>query len=128
MASPTPGKTQLGLEPNVGGLLCYAPCCIGLVFSLVAIIVEKSNRFVRFHAFQSLLLHAIAFVLFIGLAVVAIAMSAMSGALGLLMLPVRLLIGFGFLALLIFLMVKAYGNESVELPVIGEMARNWSNQ
>ena len=56
-------KTNLGLEPNIAGLLCYVPCCIGLIFSVVAAIVEKQSRFVRFHAFQSLLLHGVAIVL-----------------------------------------------------------------
>ena len=60
-------QTNLGLAPNVAGLLCYVPCCIGFVFSVVAAIVEKQSRFVRFHAFQSLLLHAAAFVLGVGL-------------------------------------------------------------
>ena len=59
MATSTPGgaQTNLGLAPNVAGLLCYVPCCVGLVFGIVAAIVEKQSRFVRFHAFQSLLLH-----------------------------------------------------------------------
>ena len=57
MSSPTPGQTNLGVAPNVGGLLCYVPCCIGLIFSIVVAIVEKQSRFVRFHAFQSLLFH-----------------------------------------------------------------------
>ena len=54
------GQTNLGVAPNVGGLLCYVPCCIGLIFSVVAAIVEKQSRFLRFHAFQSLLFHAAA--------------------------------------------------------------------
>ena len=66
MASPTPGQTNLGVAPNVGGLLCYVPCCIGFIFSIVVAIVEKQSRFVRFHAFQSLLLHAAVLVIGIG--------------------------------------------------------------
>ena len=59
MATSTPGgsgQTNLGVAPNIAGLLCYVPCCVGLVFAIVAAIVEKQSRFVRFHAFQSLLL------------------------------------------------------------------------
>src|SRR5262249_13155334 len=41
MASSTPGQSNLGMAPNVGGLLCYVPCCIGLIFSVVVAIVEK---------------------------------------------------------------------------------------
>ena len=46
-SGPT-GSTNLGVAPNVAGLLCYAPCCIGLIFSIVAVSVVKLNRFLRF--------------------------------------------------------------------------------
>jgi uncharacterized membrane protein len=128
MATPTPGgaKTNLGLEPNIAGLLCYVPCCIGLVFSVVAAIVEKQSRLVRFHAFQSLLLHAVAIVLAIGVNVVQVGLGvAGMGAVGLLLSVVGMVIGVGFLGLTIFMMIKANGGEEFELPVIGPMARQW---
>jgi uncharacterized membrane protein len=124
MASPTPGQTNLGVSPNVGGLLCYVPCCIGLIFSVVAAIVEKQSKFVRFHAFQSLLLHAATVVISIGLVILQIILAVIHmGILGTLL---RLLVGVGFLGLTIFLMVKANGGEEFELPVIGEMAKKWA--
>jgi uncharacterized membrane protein len=128
MATSTPGgaKTNLGLEPNIAGLLCYVPCCIGLVFSVVAAIVEKQSRFVRFHAFQSLLLHAVAIVLGIGLNVfqVALGLAGMSWV-GLLVSLIALVVGVAFLGAAIFLMIKANAGEEPELPVIGPMARGW---
>src|SRR5262249_46383319 len=54
MASSTPGPTNLGMDPKVASLLCYVPCCIGFIFAVVAAVVEKTNRTVRFNAFQSL--------------------------------------------------------------------------
>jgi len=48
------------------------------------------------------------------------------GILNLLLLPVRLLLGLAFLAVLIVLMIKANGGEEFELPVIGEMAKKWA--
>jgi uncharacterized membrane protein len=128
MATSTPGgaKTNLGLEPNIAGLLCYVPCCVGLVFSVVAAIVEKQSRFVRFHAFQSLLLHAIAIVLGIGLNVMQVVLGFTGlGAVGLLLSLVGMVVGVGFLGVTIFLMIKANGGEEFELPVIGPMARQW---
>jgi uncharacterized membrane protein len=128
MATSTPGgaKTNLGLEPNVAGLLCYVPCCIGLVFSVVAAIVEKQSRFVRFHAFQSLLVHAVAIVLGIGINVVQIVLGmAGLGAVGLLLSLVGMVVGVAFLGLTIFLMIKANAGEELELPVVGPMARQW---
>jgi len=127
MSSPTPGQTNLGLAPNVGGLLCYVPCCIGLIFAIVVAIVEKQSRFLRFHAFQSLLLHAAAFAVGIAFMFVSLGLSMLHlGIASLLLLPVRLLIGFGFLAACIFLMIKANGGEETELPVIGPMAKGWA--
>jgi uncharacterized membrane protein len=127
MSSPTPGQTNLGVAPNVGGLLCYVPCCIGLIFSVVAAIVEKQSRFLRFHAFQSLLFHGAAIVLAVGLQVLQIVLAMVNlGALGLLISLLHLLIAVGLLGISIFLMIKANGNEEFELPVIGEMARKWA--
>ena len=129
MATPTPGgaKTNLGLEPNVAGLLCYVPCCVGLVFSAVAAIVEKQSRFVRFHAFQSLLVHAVAIVLGIGLNVLQVALGLVGlGAVGLLLSLVGMVVGVAFLALTILMMIKANAGEELELPVVGPMARQWA--
>jgi uncharacterized membrane protein len=128
MATSTPGgaKTNLGLEPNIAGLLCYVPCCVGLVFSVVAAIVEKQSRFVRFHAFQSLLVHAAAIVLGIGINVLQVVLGMTGlGAVGLLLSLVGMVVGVAFLGLTIFLMIKANAGEELELPVIGPMARQW---
>jgi len=126
MSSPTPGQTNLGVAPNVGGLLCYVPCCIGLIFSIVAVIVEKQSRFVRFHAFQSLLLHAAVFVIGFGFTALGIVLSFMHlGIASLLLLPVRLVFGLGLFGLCIYLMIQANNGQETELPVIGPMARGW---
>jgi len=81
---------------------------------------------VRFHAFQSLLVHAVAIVLGIGLNVVqAVLGVAGFGAIGLLLSFVGILIGLGFLGLTIFLLIKANSGEEFELPTLGRMARQW---
>jgi uncharacterized membrane protein len=125
MASPTPGQTNLGLAPNVGGLLCYAPCCIGLVFSIVAAIVEKQSRFLRFHAFQSLLFHGAMVVLWVAIWIFIAILGFIAGALAFIAQMFTILIAAAVFAAQIFLMVKAYGNEEFELPTIGPMARQW---
>lgn len=128
MGTATPGgaKTNLGLEPNIAGLLCYVPCCIGLVFSVVAAIVEKQSRFVRFHAFQSLLVHAAAIVLGLGLNIAQVALGMVGLSFVALALSlVGLVVGVGFLALTVLLMIKANSGEEFELPVAGPMARQW---
>src|SRR5260370_243183 len=69
------GKTSLGLESNVAAMLCYIGnlvCCLGVVLSIVVLITEKENRFVKFHAVQSLFV-----------AIAGIAMAILVGLLGL---------------------------------------------
>jgi uncharacterized membrane protein len=134
MAAPPPlppsgprstGSTNLGVAPNVGGLLCYAPCCIGLIFSIVAVIVEKQSRFLRFHAFQGLFFHAALIVVVIAVQVGLTLISFVSAGLAFIGSMLWLLVALGILALEILLMVKAYNNEEYELPTIGQLARKY---
>lgn len=118
-------ETKLGMAPNVAGLLCNTPCCIGFVFSIVAAVVEKENRFVRFHAFQSLLLHGVGFVCSIAIQIASVVAGMVMGALGALVGLLSLVFGVAFLAAQVFLMIKANNNEEFKLPVIGDMAANW---
>jgi len=120
-------QTNLGVAPNVGGTLCYAPCCIGFIFSIVAVVVEKQSKFVRFHAFQSLLFHGVALILGFGMQAASILAATLVGALGGLIGLLGIPIGLALLGLNIFLMVKAYGNEEGEIPVVGPMAKQWAS-
>ena len=121
----TDNQTKLGVAPNVAGLLCNVPCCIGFIFSIVAVVVEKENKFVKFHAFQSLLLHGAAFVCGFALQVLSIVVSMVMGALGGLIGLLGLPLGLALLGAQIFMMVKANANEEFKLPVIGDLATQW---
>ena len=48
-----------GLSSNVAGALCYL---LGLVTGIVFLMIEKEDRFVRFHAMQSIVLSVAVFV------------------------------------------------------------------
>ncbi len=127
MASSSPGgPTNLGMPPNVGGLLCYAPCCLGLIFSAVVAIVEKQSKFLRFHAFQSLLLHGAAIALWVAFVIARAVATMIAGPLAVLVWGVQLLVSVALLGLVIFMMVKAYNNEQFELPMVGELAKQWA--
>src|SRR6185503_15600286 len=133
MATPVPpppsgssGSTNLGMAPNVGALLCYVPCCIGLIFSVVVAIVEKQSRFLRFHAFQSLLLHGAAIALGLVLSLLATVLGQISSFFALIFFPVQLAVGVATLGLAIFMMIKAYNGEEWEIPQLGALARSWA--
>jgi uncharacterized membrane protein len=120
-ASPRPAL--FGLASNVASMLAYAPCCIGLVFSIVVAALEKQNRSVRFDAFQSLLVHGAAFALYLVLWLLGWVLAQVAAVLGFLTTMVLGIIGLAQLALMVLLMIKAYGGEEIELPVIGPLAR-----
>ncbi len=47
-----PIKTSSGMTQNLAGMLCYLA---GWITGLIFFLIEKENRFVRFHAMQSLI-------------------------------------------------------------------------
>jgi len=123
------GKSALGLDANVAAMLAYIPVClVGLIFSIIIIATDKTNKLARFHAFQSLLLMAITVVIYFVLGLIiggaAVANSGMMATLGTLL---YLVVFLGLLAAVIFCMVKAYQNQIFKLPVIGDLADKWSN-
>lgn len=127
MATSSPGgQTNIGMAPNLGGLLCYAPCCVGLILSIVVAIVEKQSRFLRFHAFQSLLVHGAALGLWIAFFIVQAVAAMVAGVLAMLVWVVELVVIVALLGLMIFMMVKAYNNEKQPLPFIGPLAEKWA--
>ena len=101
-------KTSSGMDQNVAGLLCYVA---GWITGLIFFLIEKENRFVRFHAMQSI-------ITFGGLMVLSIALG-MIPFINVVLLPI---LGILQLILWIVLMVKAYQGQLFKLPVIGDMA------
>ena len=129
------GKSALGLDGNLAAALGYP---IGIL-ALISLIMEKENRFVRFHAMQALLLFAAAIVVMIALWVIGailvvagIAASAATnsgafgGLVGMLLGLVWLVFSIAMIAAIIMGAVKAYGGVEYKLPVIGNMAENWT--
>jgi len=131
------GKTALGLDINIGVLICYFGnlACglpLGLIYSILVIVQDKTNKVARFHAFQALFLMAAGLVigipfyiiLFVGFFVdTAIGLPLMTGIIGLLFL--------GFIIAMIYFVImaaiKGFNNEIYKIPVIGNFADNYSN-
>jgi uncharacterized membrane protein len=129
MQNMSGGKTALGLDANVGAMLTYLPLCgISLIYSIIVLVTEKTNKTVRFHAFQSLLLTAIYVVAIIAVAIVGgvLVAATQSGILGSLVFLLYGAVILGFIVLMVMGCIKAYQNGSYKLPVIGDMAEKWS--
>lgn len=128
MENPS-GKSALGLDPNVAAGLAYIPIClVGIIMSIIIIATDKTNKLARFHAFQSLLLMALSIVLYfvVGL-IVGAAAAAESGPLVIVGSLLYFVVLIGILGAIIFSCVKAFMGQIFKLPIIGNMADNWSN-
>src|SRR4051794_22581120 len=122
------GKSALGLDPNVAAGLAYLPvCAVNLIFSIIILVTDKTNKFARFAAFQSLLLIGLAIVGYIiGMVIMVAGAGANSGLLTMLGSLVYLLfIGIFFICSLIGCIMGFMGKQ-FRLPVIGDMADKWS--
>jgi uncharacterized membrane protein len=118
-------KTSTGLDANIAALLAYVLTWVtGLVFYLL----EKENRFVRFHAMQAILFGVSITALYIVLAIVTTAIGFVSGILASLVGLIGLLIPLLFLVGWILCMVKAFQGQMFKLPIIGDMAANIVNK
>jgi uncharacterized membrane protein len=121
-------KTALGLDTNVGALLCYLPVCgINLIYSIIVLVTEKSNRLMRFHAFQSLLLLGALIVGCIGVTIVSVFLAFISSTLSVMFSLLVWLVVLAVIAVMIFMCVKAYSGSQFKLPVIGDMAEKFAN-
>ena len=139
-ASGAPGgKTNfMQLDSNLAAMLCYVSyfiCCLGLVVGIVFVVTEKENRFVKFHALQSLFLFALVAILGIIFNILTYVMA----------IVLNLTVGFGWIAglltwvvgvilLLVFFIcliiagIKAYSGQWFKLPIIGNFAWNIVNK
>ncbi len=121
-ASPAAGATTGGLEDNVASALCYA---LGLLTGVIFLVLDpyNKNKEIRFHAFQSIFAHIGLIVCSIGLGIVTGMMGAISGGLGLLLMPLWPAVGLACFVGWILMMVKTYQGSKIVLPVIGPLAQ-----
>lgn len=135
MENPTVGKTALGLDGNVGALICYLGnliCALGLIYSIIVIATDKVNKLPRFHAFQSVFLTLASIPLTILYLVgfgIALAIDSMLGfpLFFFLVWLIVLLLGLGIFVGMIMAAVKGFQGEIFKLPIIGNLADKFSN-
>jgi len=106
-------KTTLGIDENIEALLCYV---LGWVTGIVFLALERENKFVRFHAAQSLAVFLPLFVAVIILGVIPFVGWFLS-----------LIFSILTLFLWLFLMFKAFKGEKYKLPIAGDFAEKQSN-
>jgi uncharacterized membrane protein len=120
MTSPTATASSTGLAPNVAGALTYL---LGPITGILFFLLEKENRFVRYHAAQSITLGLVWIALSVLFSVLS-GMLVMVPVLGwLVALLLSVVFGLGGLFLWLFLMWRAFQGREWESPIAGPMAR-----
>jgi uncharacterized membrane protein len=104
-----------GLANNVASALCYL---LGFITGVIFLALSPYNRdkTIRFHAFQSIFLSVGLFVFNI---VLGIILGFLPFGVGLFLGP---LISLAYIGLWLFMMWKAYQNEMIKLPIVGDLA------
>ena len=120
MADPVGSDTNTGLSPNVAGALAYL---FGPLTGILFLVLEKENRFVRFHAAQSI-------VVTIAMVVLSIALTVLNSILAIIPIlgwivgiVLTLVVGLGTFVLWLLLMFQAFQGKEWELPVLSQYAR-----
>jgi len=120
---PAPSSAAgTAMASNVAGLLTYI---LGFITGIIFLVIEpyKNDKFVRFHAFQSIFFNVALIVFWIAYTIVASVLGVVSlGILAMAMGLLSLLIALAVLAYWIFLMYKAYNNELYKIPFIGDLS------
>ncbi len=121
-----PVAAASGLEPHIAAALCYLPIFpFGLIAAIIFLLAApyNQNKFLRFHAFQSIFLGvavvALSFVLFF----FALIVTALLHFLAFIFIPVWPLLWLGIIILFLYMMYTSFNNKIVKLPFIGDLAQ-----
>jgi uncharacterized membrane protein len=113
-------STTTDIEPAVAATLSYT---LGAVTGTLFLVLEKENKFVRFHAAQSIVASLMLVLLAVGISMASrvLAYLPFVGRVGVFFLTTGLaLVTF---VLWLTLMYRAFSGEKWELPVAGDLAK-----
>jgi uncharacterized membrane protein len=115
-------ESSTGMSPNVAGLLCYV---VSWITGIVFVILEKKSKFVKFHAWQSIMTFGVLTVVQIVLSLIAlIALATFSPGLWLVFHVLGVIVWVVTVGLWIVLMILAYQGKMWKVPGAG----NWAEK
>lgn len=110
-------KSIFGLEQNIVAALSYI---FGPISGIAVLIMERENKYVRFHAMQATIWFLL--LLVIGwLLAIAASLPIIGLVLGIIVSPLHYIGRIVWFLSLVFLMFKSFNNEKFKLPIIGDI-------
>ena len=119
---PAPAAAQsTAMSSNVAAALSYV---LGFITGIVFLVLEpyKHDRFVRFHAMQSIFYSAACIVLSIAWSILVNIVMSITLWMAAVLTPLGLLLSLGFFVFWLYLMYQAYNNKEFRIPIIGALA------
>jgi len=122
-SSKTSSEASTGLSANVAGLLCYV---LGWVSGIVFLLIEKKSKFVKFHAWQSIMTFGVLTIVQIIVSGILAAIGAATFSFGLIAVAgvIGTIIWVLMVVLWIILMIQAGTGKMWKLPWVG----NWAER
>jgi uncharacterized membrane protein len=124
-AAPAKAAAASG-DDNLFGALCYIITVLVPLFILFT--EKKSNKTLAFHAWQSLILTVVWFVVFCAFSAVIVVVSIVTSGIGSILSCLYIPLGLVALAAFLLPAYKAYMNEKYLLPGIGDFADKQANK
>ena len=116
----SPATPTTGLAPNVAGALAYV---LGPITGVLFLVLEKENRFVRFHAAQSITTGLLFVAISIALSILSTVLAFVPVIGWIVGLLLALGLGFGGFVLWVLLIWRASQGREWEVPFAGSLAR-----
>ena len=120
MTNPATTTSTTGLAPNVAAALAYV---LGPITGVLFLVLEKQNRFVRFHAAQSITVGVALIALSIALSILSTVLAFIPVLGWIVAILLSLGLGLGSFVLWILLMWRAWQGREWETPIAGSFAR-----
>jgi uncharacterized membrane protein len=121
-AGTMPTQATPGMQANGAGALAYLA---GFITGIIFLLIDpfKTDRFVRFHAFQSIFFNVAWIALWIAWMILGFVLGAITkGFFFLIEMPINLMLMLGGFCLWAYLMYSAYQKKTFKLPVVGALA------
>jgi len=117
-------KSIFGLNENVAAALSYV---LGPITGIIVLVLERENKFVRFHALQSTLWFLFMWIVFWVVGLLG-GLPLIGWLLGFVLFPVRWAWRLLFIASKLFLILRAFLGHEFKLPFVGDVAANQVNK